>query len=160
MRVGAPEHHGVDDTAEAADERPDDHGEELGAVGVDPEHGGAGLVLPDGRHGVARARADQPRHRTPRDDDESQGEPVAVRRVGDTHEQVGNAGPRQGLALLATGQVAGVAQDDDRRRLREGQGHHGEGDPADPQRDRADHQGQERRPREGDDGGQPQRERP
>ena len=111
----------MDDATEAAEDGADDDGQQLRAVGVEAEHRGAWLVLADGGHGVAGPGADEQRHGTPGDDDETERQPVAVGRIRHADEQLGHRGPVEGLALLAAGGAAGVAHHDDRRRLGEGQ---------------------------------------
>ena len=160
MGVRPAEHERVDDAAQGTQHGGDDDGEQLDPVRAQAEHRRARLVLAHGGHCATGPGADEHGHDDPGDHDEAEREPVAVGRVGDPDEQLGHGVTVEHLALLASGHAARVAHDDDRGGLREGEGHHGERDPANAQRDGTDDEREHRRgdERKGDRGRQ--RERP
>ena len=120
-----------------------DEGEQLDREGTQAQHPDPQLVLPGGGRDVARTGALEPGHQREDDHEQQQRDPVQVAGVGDADERVGHVRGVQPQALLTAGHVR-VAADQHRAGLREGEGDHGEGDAADPQPDRAEHQRDDR----------------
>ena len=139
LRVRSSEQQQVDDPACGREHRREHEGHQLVGVRLQPEHLDAQLVLADRLPDMAGRRVDGPADDREHGRSVSERQPVQILRVEDADR------PRRQLVvvdaepLLASGPPVGILQHQDRAGLGERQRHHGEGDAADPQRDRAEH---------------------
>ena len=138
----AADDEGVDDAAERGQCGGEAEGQKLEAVRRQAQHGDTALVVAQAGQHPTQRRAVDPVHHERRHGEEGQRQPVEVDRVGHADERARQMHAVHRQPLLAAGQAARVAVDEDGTDLGEGQRHHGEGNTGGTQGDRAQYGGE------------------